>query len=389
MKHNFDEIIERRGTDSAKWDLATQDVLPMWVADMDFAAPPPVLAALQARVHHGVFGYGLASDRLVNAFLEWQSRRNAWNIDQDTVVVVPGVMPAVKSAIEEFTDPGDQVVVQPPVYFPFFSSVELAERQLVLNPLIMEGERYSMDLNGLEQRFREGARFLLLCSPHNPVGRVWSRHELSELAKLCSRYDVLVVSDEIHGDIVYPGARFTPFGSLEEETGVRTITCASPSKTFNIAGDSVGFTVLSDPQLRGRFKRRLERAGLHHHSVLDMVAARAAYRDGEEWLGQLLDYLQDNLRFMKTYLSEHLPDLKPLPVEGTYVQWLDFRRVMERLGIDDAELRRRLREDAGVWLSDGPLFGTGGHGFQRINFATPRTVLAEGLSRISRTLTSG
>jgi len=411
MSYNFDAIIDRRKTHAVKWDVgrdvtarsyqmpasgpsrvATKDgsgvfsesLLPMWVADMDFPCPPEIVDAFSSRAVHHVFGYMLAPESFYNAFIEWERARNGWEVDRESVVYTPGVMPAVKAAIDVCTRPGDGVVVQPPVYFPFFHSVELKKRQLVLNPLLRRGNRYEMDLDDLEHHFKEGARALLLCSPHNPVGRVWTREELSALVSLCKQYDVTIISDEIHSDIIMPGKRFTPLLSLGTDAAERTIACLSPSKTFNIAGTSAAYAVIEEPQLRAGFKKASAAAGIDHPSIFPVVASEAAYTEGEAWLDELLPYLWDNFAFLTDFLSRRLPDVRVTPLEGTYITWLDFREVCRRERLSDDDLKQKLKEEAGVWLSNGPQFGTGGEGFQRLNIATPRALLEEGLTRIAR-----
>lgn len=386
MAYDFDRVIERRGTNSAKWDLVGSEAIPMWVADMDFQAPPQVVAALTDRVSHGVLGYALPSESLRESFCNWQERRNGWRPDPAHTVVSPGVVPSIKAAIEACTDPGAGVVVQPPVYFPFFSSVEDAGRELMPNPLRPEPSGYRMDLDHLETLFKEGAQMIVLCSPHNPVGRVWTEAELRELGELCVRYRVLIVSDEIHGDIVYSGHRFVPTGALSDEIAEITICCNSPSKTFNIAGNAVGFCVAQNAELRGKLKHTLRRFGLDHPSVLEMVASEAAYNHGEPWLEELLPYLEGNVARIEAFCREHSDLVSPVPIEGTYIQWLDFTGLLEKTHLDDSDLKKLLEEEAQVVLSHGPQFGAGGERRQRLNFATPRSILDEGLSRISRAI---
>lgn len=388
MGYDFDTVIERRGTGSAKWDMVEEGALPMWVADMDFAAPPEIVQALADRVGHAVFGYGFPTDELREAHCRWQERRNGWRPGTDETVVSPGVVPSIKAAIEACTELGDTVVVQPPVYFPFFSSVEQAGREVALNPLRRSEHGYGIDFDQLEGLFKAGARLLLLCSPHNPVGRVWSEAELTTLSELCVRYEVTVISDEIHGDIVYSGNRFVPLAKLGDDIAELTICCTSPSKSFNIAGNAVSFCSVANGELRGKLKNGLQRFGLDHPGVLEMEASRAAYEHGERWLDELLAYLEGNIARVNSFVDGRHGLVSAVPIEGTYIQWLDFSAFLDAAGLDDDGLKRRLQDEAKVVLSPGPLFGSGGSGYQRLNFATPRELLDEGLSRIGSVLDS-
>ena len=389
MSREFDAPLDRRGTDSVKWDWKPTNrsgspLLPMWVADMDFAAPPAVRRALTERIRHPVYGYTFVADGHIDAFTAWQQKRNAWELSREWVIHTPGVMPAVRAAILAFTEPGDEVVIQPPVYFPFFSAVSDNDRAVLENPLVSTPEGYRMDLEQLEDTISSRTRMLLLCSPHNPVGRVWSAEELSSLADLCTRHDLLVVSDEIHGDLIRNGHRFVPFAALSPELANRTITCASPSKTFNIAGLSSSFAIIADRELRARFRQTMSRLGIDIPNPLSLTASAAAYAEAEPWLDSLLDYLSLSFNWFEQELHQRLPEVGLSRIEGTYLAWLDFRRVLERCGASDVDLQRVLLEEAALWLSHGPRFGTGGSGFQRMNLGCPRTVVADGLERLER-----
>lgn len=379
---DFDTILERRGTGAIKWDAVPEDTLPMWVADMDFAAPEPVIDALRARLEHPVFGYTRISDTYLDAFVQWQAERNGLEVAPDEIICAPGVMPAVRFAIDTFTEPGDRVVVQAPVYHPFYAVIERRGREIERNPLIEADGRYGMDLDALEQSARNGARMLLLCSPHNPVGRVWTEDELTEVARVCGRYDMMVVSDEIHSDIIMPGSRFVSFIRVARETGCRAVSLFAPSKTFNIAGIGSCTVIPSDTEVGAQFRSNLGAGNLELPNLLSMVAAQAAYLHGGRWLDALIAYLHDNYRFMAGYLAEKMPQVRLFPLEGTYIAWLDFRL----LGYSDDELNRRLRENARIRLNEGRQFGSEGSGFQRLNFACPRGVLEEGLNRLVRSL---
>jgi cysteine-S-conjugate beta-lyase len=381
MKYDFDTVIERRGTGAVKWDATAVDTLPMWVADMDFAAPPGVVEALQRRVAHPVFGYPMVTDRYRQSFCQWQRQRNNLEIDPAWILATPAVMPAIRACIDALTAPGDPVVVQPPVYFPFFHAVRSKRRRLLRNPLKQTEATYRMDLDHLESLFRAGARTLLISSPHNPVARLWTRSELFELAGLARRYDVAIISDEIHSDIILEP---TSFVSMLELAPERTVACFSVSKTFNLAGIGASQTVVPDDVLRARCKAAFERDGLLSlQNVLSLEATEAAYRHGQPWLEQLLEYLNGSLTLLRSLLEHHLPDVSVSAHEATYIAWLDFRRYKARTGLTDSGLKRVLLQDAKVRLSDGVQFGQGGLGFQRLNFATPRIVMQEAVDRIA------
>ncbi|TVQ41007.1 MAG: pyridoxal phosphate-dependent aminotransferase [Spirochaetaceae bacterium] len=380
MGFDFDTIVERRGTASAKWDLADDGMLPMWVADMDFAAPPEVVEALRDRLDHPVFGYTLVSDSYREAFRDWQRRRNRLDIEPQSVLSTPGVMPAIRAAIDALSEPGDQIVVQTPVYYPFFDAVRSKRRRLRFNPLREDDLHYRMDFEQLEGLFRGGARLLLFSSPHNPVARVWTVAELQRLAELVRRWDVTVISDEIHSDIIYPAARFVSLLSLVPE---RCVACFSVSKTFNLAGIGASQTVVPDELLRGRLAAVLKRDGLASvENALSLAAAEAAYRHGEPWLEALLRYLRFNSALLGEELARRLPEVRMTPQQGTYVAWLDFRALQRDRGLHDAQLKRVLERRARVWLSPGVQFGRGGCGFQRLNFAAARSVVAQAIDRI-------
>jgi len=388
---DFDQSPDRRGTNSVKWDLkshtpAGRDILPMWVADMDFPIPDAVLVALRERISHPVFGYGFLADSLREAFLAWQKRRNGWEIDQEWLVYAPGVMPGVCAAILAFTDPGDEVILQPPVYYPFFNAIRDNGRVVVENPLTEVDHNYRMDLEHLEAQITDRTRMLILCSPHNPVGRVWTPAELAALGELCDRNNLTIVSDEIHGDLVRNGYTFTPLASLSPEISNRTITCVAPTKTFNIAGISTSFAIVKDPRKREALTATIERLGMNLPNVLSLTAATAAYASGDEWLSALLHYLNATYDWIEGEMASRFPSLHLCPIQGTYLAWIDFRDVMEATGADDKSVRHALTDVGGLRLSNGSHFGTGGQGFQRMNLACPRDVVREGLDRLELAL---
>ena len=380
--HDFDTVINRRGTFSLKWDSPEDPagMLHMWVADMDFAAPPGVTEALRGRAAHPVYGYSLAPEGLFPALAAWEEKRRGRKIAEDWILPTPGVVPSLHFAIDACTKEGDGVVIQPPVYPPFSRAVRCMSRRLVENPLRRDGQRYRMDLRQLEAAADKDTKLLLLCSPHNPVGRVWDEGELRELGELCGKRGIVIVSDEIHCDLLMPGNRFVSLLSLGAAFAENTITCVSPSKTFNIAGIGGSYVFIPNANLREKFRRSAERtSALSLPGLFSGIAAEAAYRSGEKWLDEVLLYVWNNYLYLKDFFARQLPSLTVFPVEGTYLAWLDF----SAYGLSDARITSVLREEAQVRLNDGPSFGTGGEGFARLNFACGRQTLAEGLRRIA------
>jgi cystathionine beta-lyase len=387
MKYDFDTIIDRSGTSSSKWDrcktdVGEADVLPMWVADMDFASPPPVLEALRKRVGHGIFGYTERTSSYYKALASWMKRRFQWDIQEKNIVFTPGVVVALNLLIQAYTQPRDKVIIQQPVYHPFAYAIQNNDRILVNNQLQIQGGRYVMDLDHLKKHIDNRTRLLILCSPHNPVGRVWKREELLGVAEICLENDIIIVSDEIHADLVLEGHVHTPTATLSEEIANITVTCTAPTKTFNIAGLGVANTIISNSSLYDRYHTVVNNAGLEMTNVFAKVASEAAYNFGEEWLLQLLKYLQHNYEFLVSFLKNHIPLVSVFPLEGTYLAWLDFHR----LGLADQDLQKFLIHNAKVWLDEGIKFGGGGEGFQRMNIGCPRKLLEEGLKRIANAI---
>ncbi|MBD3307525.1 putative C-S lyase [candidate division KSB3 bacterium] len=383
MHYDFDTVIDRRNTNCYKWDLAekmvgTQDVLPLWVADMDFQSPPAVIDALKNRVEHGIFGYTAIPDSCYEAVINWMHTRHGWKIEKDWIVFTPGVVSAFHWAVKAYTHPGDNVVVQPPVYFPFFKAVNFNGCHLNENQLRYENGTYRIDFDDLEQRLESRTKLLLFCTPHNPVGRVWTREELTRLAELCLERNIILCSDEIHSDIIFRDACHIPTATLSQDIAQNTVTCSAANKTFNIAGLKTGFMIIPNPRLREEFLHAQQSTGVSSSSLFGGIATDAAYTHGEPWLQQLLQYLEDNLTFLEQFLSERIPQIKLVRPEGTYIAWLDC----QALGLDDDGLKNFMLHEANVWLNDGPTFGNGGSGFQRLNFGCPRSILAEALQRI-------
>jgi len=385
LKYDFDKVVDRTGTESLKWVyprkvLKVEDAIPMWVADMDFEAPPAVVEAIRNRAAHGVYGYPLIPPSFWQAAIGWLKRRHGWEIRKDWMAKTPGIVPALNYSVRAFTKPGDGVIIQTPVYFPFYHAVENNSRRVVRNPLQFDGRRYTMDLEDLERKLDEGSRMLILCSPHNPVGRVWTRDELEALGRLAKERDLVVVSDEIHADLVYSSHRHHVLAALSSDLADRTVTCIAPSKTFNIPGLSTAVVIASNPKLLGAFKDETERAGFELGQVFGIVGFEAAYSQGDDWLDELLPYLEANVDFMEKFLEERIPGVRLVKPEGTYLALLDCRG----LGLEPGALNDFFLKKARVYFSDGTLFGEEAAGFVRINFGCPRALLVEALERIER-----
>lgn len=385
MKYDFDTVIERQNTNSVKWDMAEElvgekDVLPLWVADMDFQSPPPVIEALRKRVEHGIFGYTVVPDSCYEAIINWMKKRHGWEVEKEWIIFTSGIVAAFHWVVRAYTHPGDSIIVQPPVYYPFFKAVKNNGRLVVENQLKHEHGQYEIDFDDLEEKINSQTKVLILCNPHNPVGRVWTREELTRLAALCLKHHVVICSDEIHSDLLFQGYRHTPTAMISEEIARNTVTCIAANKTFNIAGLKTGVVIISDQRLREEFLNTKRSIGVGSCNLFGIIATEAAYAYGEEWLEQLLDYLQGNLEFLMHFIKEKIPQIKVVQPEGTYLAWLDCRG----LRLDDAALKDFMLKKAKVWLNDGPGFGNGGSGFQRINLACPRSILEEALRRIEK-----
>ena len=379
MEYDFDRINERRGTGSYKWDSAAgRDVLPLWVADMDFRTAPPIVDALRRRVDQGIFGYTLVGDSYYSAVTDWFAQRHGWSIDRDWIIYTSGVVPAISAVIKALTRPGDAVLILTPVYNCFFSSIRNNGCATVESELLYDGRTYKIDFDDLERKTADPrVKLLLFCNPHNPAGRVWTRREMTRVGEICLRNGVMVVSDEIHCELVFPGHRYTPFASIYEEFLANSVTCISPSKAFNIAGLQIANIVCADAGRRRRIDRAINDNEVCDVNPFGVIATEAAYREGAGWLEALLEYLYGNYNYMKDYCREHLPEFPLAELEGTYLVWMDCRC----LGMDSEALEERLVGEADLWLNAGTMYGRAGQGFMRWNIACPRSVLAEALRR--------
>lgn len=385
MRYDFDAYLDRRNTDSLKCDFCEleyglKDIIPMWVADMDLPAPQPVVEAVKKRAEHPAYGYTLTPASYWESIIRWMKARHGWDVRREWLSKSPGVVPALNLCVQAFSRPGDKVVIQTPVYHPFFSAVENNGRRIIRNPLMVENGRYLMDTEDLEKKIDGRTRMLILCSPHNPVGRVWTKEEIERLGRICVRKDLIVVSDEIHGDLVFNGHKHVPAASVSPELAERTITCLAPSKTFNLAGLSTSVVIASNPKLLGLFDTQAEKAGLTFGNTFGIVALEAAYTQGAEWLDQLLPYLEANIDLATAFFETRVPKIRFLRPEGTYLALLDCRVLgMNQEALDDFFLRK-----AGVLFDEGTIFGEELRGFERMNLACPRSTLREALERIER-----
>jgi len=381
--YDFDEIIPRQGTDCLKYDLreaffGDADVLPMWVADMDFRTPDFVVDAVKRRATHEIYGYSMRGAGWYDAVISWLDRRHSWAVEKDWIVFSPGVVPALNMAVLAYTQPGDAVIVQPPVYFPFFSAVENHDRKLVYNPLKLEKGRLCIDFDDLAEKAKQGAKMLFLCNPHNPGGSVWSKYELTTLFYICREHNILIISDEIHSDLVLRGRKHTVLATVAPETSDLVITAIAPSKTFNLAGMATSALVIPNKVMRRRFSETIENLHISLGTLFGNISSQAAYTHGDQWLDELLDYLRRNLDLAETYFRQHLPQITMIRPEATYMVWLDCRG----LGLNDDELRDFMIKKARLGLNEGRSFGPGGSGFMRMNVACPLAVLRDALERL-------
>ena len=381
---DFNVFINRKNTNSLKYDFMTErgkpaNLLPLWVADMDFQTAPAILERLEQTVKHGIFGYSETKESYYDAVSGWYERHFDWHIETDWLIKTPGVVFALAAAVRAFTKEMDGVLLQQPVYYPFSEVILDNDRVLVNNSLKLTDGHYEIDFEDFEKKIVEyRVKLFFLCSPHNPGGRVWKEWELKRIGDICLKHGVIVVSDEIHSDFVYPGHRHQVFANLGPEYADITVTCTAPSKTFNLAGLQISNIIISNPELRRKFLKAVAAAGYSQANLMGIVACQAAYELGEDWLSGLKEYLLENLNFLRAYLQEKLPEIKLIEPEGTYLLWLDFRG----LNLTEREREWLIVEKAGLWLDSGAMFGPDGDGFERINIACPREMLAKALKQL-------
>jgi cystathionine beta-lyase len=386
MTINFDQPISRENTNSVKFDgrqqyFGTADVAPLWVADMDFAVPDCVTRALLERINHPVFGYTLYPDSIYHSIIEWFQRRHQWSVERDWILFAPGVVPSLFAAAQAFAKEGEGVIVQSPVYFPFFSAVTTNQRKLINNPLREVNGRYEIDFEHLEYCAQQGARLLMLCTPHNPVGRVWNEVELQQILTIARRYDLTILSDDIHCDLIYPGVKHTMLGRLAQ-AGDKIITTIAPNKTFNIPGLGLSALVIPDATQRNAMKYIFESLHVGNYNPLSITAFEAAYRDGDQWLDALMPYLQTTRDFAADFIAREIPQIKLIKPEATYLLWLDCRA----LEMSDAQLRDFFVRECKVGMNPGIVFGAGGSGFMRMNIGTRKALVDQALASIQNKL---
>ncbi|MCM3783372.1 PatB family C-S lyase [Neobacillus mesonae] len=386
--HPLDQRIERRHTSSVKWNglkpfFGAPDAIPLWVADMDFPAPEPVLKALREIVDHGILGYAMPAASYNESITAWMEKRHGWKVDPEWLVFTPGIVPALNIAVEAFTEPGDKIIIQPPVYGPFHKLAKAHGRELIENPLILEQNDYKMDLDHLDQvASQDGVKLIVLCSPHNPVGRVWSREELSAVMEIAAKNDIVVISDEIHSDLVFEKGKHTPYACISEEAKMHSMICTAASKTFNIAGLHTSSVIIANDKLRLKFKKIIEKHAMGSTNIFGLAGTEAAYREGEPWLESTLEYIYGNLEYVTNYFKTYLPECIVTLPEATYLLWIDFRN----LGMEHKELFDFLVQKAGLVFSSGTDFGTEGEGFMRMNVACPRSMLEEAMQQLHKAI---
>ncbi|MDO4334610.1 MAG: MalY/PatB family protein [Bacteroidales bacterium] len=381
MTYDFDKIINRRGTLSYKWDSVADGVLPMWVADMDFQTCPAIIEALHKRIDNGCFGYTLVPDEYYDAVVGWFEKRHGWHIDKEKMIYTSGVVPALSAIIKALAAKGDKVIIQTPVYNCFFSSIRNNGCEILPNPLLKKGDTYEMDFDDLERKAADPkAKLLILCNPHNPAGRVWTRDELTQLGEICRKNGVTVISDEIHCEFVFKGYRYTPFASISEECAATSVVCISPSKAFNIAGLQIANIVAPNEDMRTRIDKAINVNEVCDVNPFGVIATIEAYTKGAEWMDQLVEYIHGNYEYMKEYCARHFPAFPIARLEGTYLVWMDC----SSLGLTSELLEQQIEDEVKLRLNAGSMYGRDGEGYLRWNLACPRAVLADGLDRFRR-----
>lgn len=386
MKYNFDEVWERKGTNSVKYDFAkefdkSEDLLPLWVADMDFQAAEPIRKRLEKVVAHGIFGYSDVKEDYREAVKKWYQDHFDWETKSEWMVQTPGVVFAISIAVRAFTEEGDAVLIQPPVYYPFRTSVLNNGRTLVCSPLELKDGHYEINFEDFEAKIQDNhVKMFILCSPHNPISRVWKEWELQKLVEICKKYQVLIVSDEIHSDFTFSGVTHHMLAKVCPDYQEQIVTCTAPSKTFNLAGLQASNIFIPNQEKREAFQKEMTKVGFGHLTIPGMTACQAAYEEGNEWLCQLREYLEGNLNYIREFLQERIPEVKLIEPEGTYLLWLDFRE----LKLSAEELENLIVNKAGLWLDAGTMFGEEGTGFERLNIACPRSILQKAMEQLER-----
>ena len=384
MKFDFDTVVNRKNTNAIKYDLAKkrgkpEDAVSLWIADMDFPTAPCIQKAVAEKAAHGIWGYSRPDNRYYDALKKWYKERHNFEVQNEWVVNTPGVCFALSTAVKAFTKEGESVLIQKPVYYPFFNIINSLQRKVVNSSLILKNNHYEIDFDDFERKIvQENVKMFILCSPHNPGGRVWTKQELQKISEICLAHNVLVVSDEIHSDITFGSNVHTVYGSLSEQALKNSIICTAPSKSFNLAGLQFSNIFIADEKLRKAFSKELDKTGYDEPSVFGIVAATAAYSEGADWFDSVKSYIWENILFAKNYIEENASQIKVLVPEGTYLLWLDFSKT----GLSDSEINDRVLNKAKVWLDSGSMFGKEGEKFQRINCATPRIILEDALKRI-------
>ena len=384
MNYDFDTVTDRKNTNAIKYDLAKkrgkpEDAVSLWVADMDFPTAPCIQKAVAEKAAHGIWGYSRPDNRYYDALKKWYKERHNFEVQNEWVVNTPGVCFALAAAVKAFTKEGESVLIQKPIYYPFFNIINSLQRKVVNSSLILKNNHYEIDFDDFERKIvQENVKMFILCSPHNPGGRVWTKQELQKISEICLAHNVLVVSDEIHSDITFGSNVHTVYGSLSEQALKNSIICTAPSKSFNLAGLQFSNIFIADEKLRKAFSKELDKTGYDEPSVFGIVAATAAYSEGADWFDSVKSYIWENILFAKKYIEENAPQIKVLVPEGTYLLWLDFSKT----GLSDSEINDRVLNKAKVWLDSGSMFGKEGEKFQRINCATPRIILEDALKRI-------
>ncbi|MEA4935100.1 MAG: PatB family C-S lyase [Paludibacter sp.] len=389
MNYNFDEIIDRRNTNAVKLErckalFGTEDVLPLWVADMDFKTPDFVLDAIQKRLQHPILGYTIPHHNFFDLFVSWVENHHQWKLNKSQVGFVPGIVPALAFAVQCFTNPGDEIIVQPPVYYPFFNVIQNNDRKLVYNQLLEKNNKFEMDFEDLEQKIGPATKMLILCNPHNPGGRVWSLDTLKKLDELCAKHKILVVSDEIHADMILPGNKHIPFATVSETARYNSVTFMAPSKVFNMPGIISSFYIIPNQTLKNKFAGYLEALEVNAGNIFAYQATVACYEKGEDWRVAMLDYVQGNVGYVVDYLAKNIPQIKPMIPEASFLVWLDC----EHLGMDTDELYQFFVGEAGLGLNKGTVFGPGGEYHLRMNVACSRKVLEQAMSQLKKAVSA-